>query len=116
MSNSEWGEPSPAFPEPGREEIDLVTALKALADPVRLRIIRTLADDRYHPCSVQEYGLDVHKSTLSHHFKTLREAGITSTRVRGREHAVRLRRDDLDARYPALIDSVLAAAAELGRV
>lgn len=115
MSNSEWGEPSPAFPEPEREGIELVPALKAFADPVRLRILRTLADDRYHPCSVREYDLDIHKSTLSHHFRTLREAGITSTRVRGREHAVRLRRDDLDARYPGLLDTVLTAAGELDR-
>lgn len=114
MSNSQWGEPSPAFPEPGLREIEFVAVLKALADPVRLRILRVLADDRYHACSVQEYGLDIHKSTLSHHFKTLREAGVTSTRVRGREHAVQLRRVDLEDRFPGLLDSVLAAAGDLG--
>ncbi|WP_103348126.1 helix-turn-helix transcriptional regulator [Amycolatopsis sp. CA-128772] len=113
MSNSQWGERSPAFPEPEPDRIDFVAVLKALADPVRLRILRTLADDRYHPCSVQEYDLDIHKSTLSHHFKTLREAGITSTRVRGREHAVQLRRDDLDARFPGMLGSVLAGAADV---
>ncbi|WP_423748111.1 ArsR/SmtB family transcription factor [Frankia canadensis] len=102
-----------AFPEPEQDRIDFVSVLKALADPVRLRILRTLADDRYHPCSVQEYELDLHKSTLSHRFRTLREAGVTSTRVRGREHAVQLRRDDLDARFPGLLGSVLAAAADI---
>jgi DNA-binding transcriptional ArsR family regulator len=113
MSNSEWGEASPAFPGPVVEQIELITVLKVLADPVRLRILRVLADDHYHPCTVAEYGLGVHKSTLSHHFKALREAGITATRVRGREHAVALRRSDLDARFPGLLDGVLCAAADL---
>ncbi|MEU1550663.1 metalloregulator ArsR/SmtB family transcription factor [Nocardia sp. NPDC005745] len=113
MSNSEWsgwGDKSPAFPEPAPEQIELVAVLKALADPVRLQMLRVLADGRYHSCAVAEYGLDIHKSTLSYHFKTLREAGITATRVRGREHAVQLRRADLDIRYAGLLDTVLAAA------
>jgi DNA-binding transcriptional ArsR family regulator len=108
MSNDTWGERSPSFPEPDRHEIELVSTLKALADPIRLRILQVLDDGNYHPCTVTEYDLAIHKSTLSHHFKTLREAGITSTRVRGREHAVQLRRADLDERYPGLLDAVLA--------
>ena len=110
-----WGASSPAFPEPDRVDIRFVSVLKTLADPTRLRILRVLADDCYHPCTVQEYGIDLHKSTLSHHFKALREAGITATRVKGREHAVALRRADLDARFPGLLDAVLAAAADLDR-
>jgi DNA-binding transcriptional ArsR family regulator len=66
-------------------------------------------------CNVGEYGLELHKSTLSHHFEALREAGITATRAKGREHAVALRRDDLDARYPGLIAAVLTAAADRDR-
>jgi DNA-binding transcriptional ArsR family regulator len=71
----------------------------------------SLADDAYHPCTVQAYGLDIHKSTLSHHFRTLREAGVTSTLVTGRTHGVQLRRKALDDCFPGLIDTVIAAAA-----
>ena len=109
MPNYEGFLPSAAFPQPARGAIDLISVLKALGDPVRLHIVHRLSDDRYHPCSVSEYDLDIHKSTLSYHFKTLREAGITSTAVRGRDHAVKLRTDDLASRFPGLLTSVLRA-------
>lgn len=99
------------FPEPAVEAFDLVTVLKALADPVRLVVLRRLSDGATHPCAVTEYDVEVGKSTLSHHFRTLREAGVTRTHVTGREHAVELRRADLDARWPGLIEAVLTAAA-----
>jgi DNA-binding transcriptional ArsR family regulator len=104
------------YPEPLVEDIDLVEVLRALADPVRLRIVARLGDDQYHPCGVEEYGLDIHKSTLSHHFKTLREAGVTSTVVRGRNHGVQLRRADLEARFPDVLNSVVKAASDLDSV
>ena len=100
------------YPQPPAEDIDFVEVLRALADPIRLRIALRLADDEYHPCTTEEYGLEIHKSTLSHHFKTLREAGVTSTRVRGRNHGVQLRRAELQVRFPGLLDSVIAAASD----
>jgi len=100
------------YPQPPAEDIDFVGVLRALADPIRLRIALRLADDEYHPCTTEEYGLEIHKSTLSHHFKTLREAGVTSTRVRGRNHGVQLRRAELQVRFPGLLDSVIAAASD----
>ena len=99
------------YPQPPADEVDLVEVLRALADPVRLRIVARLTDGEYHPCGVEEYGLEIHKSTLSHHFKTLREAGVTATLVRGRNHGVRLRRDELETRFPGVLDSIVAAAA-----
>ncbi len=101
---------SDTFPIPPMESIDLVAVLKALADPARLTVVARLADGEYHPCSTEEYGLAIHKSTLSYHFKTLREAGITSTRVTGREHAVKLRADDLEKRFPGFMAATLSAA------
>jgi DNA-binding transcriptional ArsR family regulator len=109
MSNYEGFGPSEAFPEPSTDRIELIAVLKALADPVRLHIVQRLADEHYHSCSVQEYGLDIHKSTLSHHFRTLREAGVTSTAVKGREHAVKLRKEELDRRFPGVLSSILLA-------
>ena len=101
--------PADPYPQPAVEDIDFVEVLRALADPIRLRIVLRLADE-YHLCSTEEYGLEIHKSTLSHHFKTLREAGVTSTLVRGRNHGVQLRGDELQTRFPGLLDSVIAAA------
>jgi DNA-binding transcriptional ArsR family regulator len=95
------------------EQLTLVDVLRALADPVRLRIIARLGDDEYHSCTIEEYGLEIHKSTLSHHFKTLREAGVTSTVVHGRNHGVKLRRSDLDSRFPGLMGAVLAETTTL---
>lgn len=50
------------------------------------------------------------KSTLSHHLKVLREAGVTTTRVEGTRRLMSLRRDDLELRFPGLLDAVLSAA------
>lgn len=105
MSNYDWIQ-SDQFPEPSFDDVDLVEVLRGLADPVRVRIVQRLADGAYHPCRTEEYDLNIHKSTLSHHFKVLRETGLTSTRVRGREHAVQLRQADLDLKFPGLIGAV----------
>ena len=97
-----------ALHHPRVEELDLTDVLHALSDPVRLEIVRLLADQQERPCSAVE--AKVAKSTLSHHFKVLREAGITFTRANGTHRLVTLRTDDLEERFPGLINSVLNAA------
>jgi DNA-binding transcriptional ArsR family regulator len=92
---------------PRLEEVDLTDVLHALSDPVRLEIVRTLSDLQERPCSAVE--AKVAKSTLSHHFKVLREAGITYTRANGTHRLMSLRKDDLEARFPGLLTSVLNA-------
>src|SRR5204863_1589506 len=87
------------------EEVDLTDMLHALSDPVRLEIVRSLSDLKERPCSAVE--AKVAKSTLSHHFKVLREAGITYTRANGTHRLMSLRRDDLEERFPGLLTSVL---------
>jgi DNA-binding transcriptional ArsR family regulator len=104
MSNSQ-GE----YPTPDLATVELVDVLRALGDPIRLQILRVLADGEPHSKSMPEWSFDVQKSTLSHHFKTMREAGITETLVDGRTHSIRLRRAELEARFPGLIDSLLAS-------
>ncbi len=96
---------------PAAEDIRLADILRALVDPGRLRMLAVLADGGFHPCRREEFGLDIQKSTLSHHFKTLREAGLTVTRVQGRNYDMRLRRADLDGRFPGLLDALIAANA-----
>jgi DNA-binding transcriptional ArsR family regulator len=94
---------------PACEELDLATILHALSDPVRLRIVSGLArsDDR----SCGSFELPVTKSTCTHHFKVLREAGVIHQRQHGTSRLNTLRRDDLEARFPGLLDTIVDAAA-----
>jgi DNA-binding transcriptional ArsR family regulator len=97
---------------PDLAEIDVLTVLQALSDPVRLDIVRQLAtcsDPAELMCGQIE--LPVAKSTGSHHLKALVRAGITSEREQGTCKYVRLRRDELEQRFPGLLDSVLHAVA-----
>ena len=94
------------YPAPPMESVELVDVLRALADPIRLRIVQQLVDGDPHSKSSEVWGFDVQKSTLAHHFKTLREAGVTRTIVEGRSHWIQLRRAELDAKFPGLIDAL----------
>jgi DNA-binding transcriptional ArsR family regulator len=93
---------------PRVDEVSLPDVLHALSDPVRLQIVRALAEREEQSCSAVE--ASVSKSTLSHHFKVLREAGVTHTRVNGTHRYVSLRADELEDRFPGLLRSVLAAS------
>ncbi|WP_431776904.1 ArsR/SmtB family transcription factor [Streptomyces cucumeris] len=101
---------------PQRAEIHLEGVLHALADPMRMRVVRTLAEDSGEvSCTVLD--LPVSKSTTTHHCRVLREAGVIYQIYRGTAKMNALRREDLDALFPGLLDSVLAAAAlQDGRV
>ncbi|KAA9165962.1 ArsR family transcriptional regulator [Amycolatopsis acidicola] len=99
----------PPLPEPAREDLRLEVVLSALSDPLRLTIVRKLLLEREaydHPCGW--FGLDRPKSSLTHHFKALREAGILRQRQYGLERRSRVRAEDLDARFPGLLDLVAA--------
>ncbi|MFD0497258.1 MULTISPECIES: ArsR/SmtB family transcription factor [Streptomyces violaceusniger group] len=97
----------PPLPEPAAEDIRLETVLAALSDPLRLRIVRKLlleSEKFDHTCGW--FGLDRPKSSLTHHFKALREAGITRQRQYGLERRSHVRVADLNARFPGLLDLV----------
>ncbi len=100
---------------PAVEDLTLSKVLASLADPTRLAIVRALsrADDGL-PCTflLEQTGLELSRSTVSHHQRNLREAGVTLTRIQGSRRILRLRREDLDRRFPGLIDAVLAAPDE----
>ncbi|MET9351820.1 metalloregulator ArsR/SmtB family transcription factor [Streptomyces sp. NPDC006617] len=89
-------------------DISLPRLLGALSDPTRLGIVRVLADGHEHGWG--ELRAPVAKSTLSHHLKVLREAGVTETRQEGTRCFVTLRRENLDSRFPGLLPAVLSAA------
>src|SRR5690625_1025441 len=92
---------------PGPPDMALTRVLSALADPLRLGLVRLLADGVERRWG--ELDVPVSKSTLSHHLKVLRSAGITDTRDEGTRCFIRLRRDELDQRFPGLLGTVLEA-------
>ena len=96
--------------DPEVEVLDLSVVLAALSDPIRLRIVSKLADGE--ECSCGSFDLPVTKSTCSHHFRVLRDAGVIATRIDWKTRLNRLRRDDLELAFPGLLDAVLRAHAE----
>ena len=93
---------------PERSEFELPAVLHALSDPHRLEIVLRLdQDSEARPCGT--FGFDISKSTMTHHFRTLREAGVIRQERQGTTKMTELRREDLDARFPGLLDAVLAS-------
>jgi DNA-binding transcriptional ArsR family regulator len=91
--------------EPAKKELQLTAVLYALSDEVRLGIVRQLAKKGEQPCGVFE--VDRPKSSLSHHFRVLRESGVVATRKDGKLLMNTLRREDLEARFPGLLKAIL---------
>ncbi|WP_028478288.1 helix-turn-helix transcriptional regulator [Nocardia sp. CNY236] len=94
---------------PALDEMELRTVLGALADPLRYGIVAALLRE---PAGVARtcasFGLPVSKSTTTHHFRVLRESGLVRQVDRGNSRAAMLRRDDLEQRFPGLLDLVRA--------
>lgn len=88
-------------------EISLTDVLGALSDPARLLIIRQLKQDGACRCS--DFKLGLSKSTLSHHIKTLRLAGIIASCNQGTSRYNKLREQELQQRFPGLLSAVLKA-------
>jgi DNA-binding transcriptional ArsR family regulator len=99
---------------PTREQIELPMVLDCLSDPIRLAIVYQLA--RQERVSSElccgDFSALAGKSNLAYHFAKLRECGLMQTRVAGTNRFVRLRRDDMDARFPGLLDAVISSAAK----
>jgi DNA-binding transcriptional ArsR family regulator len=98
---------SKALPQPTRDDIRVEAVLQALADPVRLRMVAELAGSE-HPIPCGGFDVEVGKSTVTHHVRTLREAGVIEVRQVGTARASTLRREDLDERFPGLLSGVLS--------
>ncbi|MDR2333875.1 MAG: ArsR family transcriptional regulator [Burkholderiaceae bacterium] len=93
---------------PERDQIRLENVLTALGNPLRLSIVRVLATSGERNCSslLREQQT---KSTMTHHWRVLRTSGVIWQRPAGRENLLSLRREDLDARFPGLLDALLSA-------
>jgi DNA-binding transcriptional ArsR family regulator len=93
---------------PLADGLELSAILHALSDPMRLRIVACLALEGDKAC--KGFDLPIVKSTCAHHLRVLREAGVIRQRVVGTTRVNSLRREELNARFPGLLDAVLRAA------
>ncbi|MEW2413582.1 helix-turn-helix domain-containing protein [Streptomyces sp. NPDC046866] len=91
---------------PDADRLDLAEVLAALGHPVRLEIVRRLASGAAAYCG--EVVPDLPRSSVTHHLKTLRESGVICQRPQGRKLYLTLRREDLQRRFPGLLELVLA--------
>jgi len=92
---------------PDRADLELSSVLYALSDPIRLFIVSEIRKAGEQTCT--NIDVPVVKSTLSHHARTLRECGVVRTRIQGTQRFLSLRTDDLEARFPGLLDTIMEA-------
>jgi DNA-binding transcriptional ArsR family regulator len=92
-------------------EVPVLTALSAVADPVRIELLRALAGSPDWTRSCGSFDVPVGKAALSHHFAVLRGAGLVEQRDEGARRVNRLRREEFDARFPGLLELVLRGEA-----
>lgn len=97
--------------QPAREEISLPKVLHALSDPVRMEIVLKIATAGEVACGA--FDIPMPKSTLSHHFRVLRESGVVASRREGNELMNYLRSEDLETRFPGVLDAIIAAGKQL---
>ncbi|WP_438352412.1 ArsR/SmtB family transcription factor [Microbacterium sp. CJ88] len=100
------------LPHPDRDALELSAVLFALSDPDRLEIVRQLRDGPMDAALCHAVDPTMPKSTKSHLMKVLREAGVIRNDPNGRFRVLTLRRDDLDGRFPGLLDAVLGVTPE----
>ncbi|QYR21898.1 metalloregulator ArsR/SmtB family transcription factor [Paenibacillus sp. sptzw28] len=98
--------------QPSINEIKLSSVLHALSDPRRLQIVKSLSEKFEQNCTIY-HELEIPKSTLTHHLKVLREAGVTKLRIEGTQHYYSLRIEDLEQLFPGLVHSILNVNSEL---
>lgn len=97
------------FVHPPTEDITLAGVLGALGDPMRLRILGKLLQrrDGAVSCSGAMPCPEMAKSTLSHHFRVLRDAGLIRTTKQGVENLNSVRWDDVNKRFPGLLKAIM---------
>ncbi|MGG2460089.1 ArsR/SmtB family transcription factor [Streptomyces sp. RGM 3693] len=101
------------LPEPSVDSFDLTVVLSALADPGRRTLMRALyesVDPIDCAILVARVDLGLSNPTISHHYRVLREAGLTRTVADGRNRVVRVRREDMEHRFPGLLQAILGAS------
>ena len=102
-----------SLPHPTADQITLPNVLAVLGDPTRLAVVAYLARHEGTAMNCGQFLDFGSKTNLSYHLAKLREAGVTQTEIVGTSRLITLRRADLDRRFPGLLDSVIAGAADL---
>jgi DNA-binding transcriptional ArsR family regulator len=97
----------PALLHPEPDQFDVLDILHALSDPTRMTIVQTLRAAPERACGT--FPVDVAPSTLTHHFRVLREAGVIRQREDGNRRWTTLRDGDLQERFPGLLDTIVTA-------
>lgn len=92
------------YSHPALRQVSLPTMMQALSDPCRIAIVRALLEKGELACN--EVPLKVSKATRSHHFAILREAGLLRTRAEGTKCLSSIRKDEIEAQFPGLLDLV----------
>ena len=100
------------YKHPNADELTLERIFHALSDPARLEIVRHLARVEAATCGELDGGRP--KSSMSHHFRILRDAGLVHTRAAGNVHQNTLRAAELNARFPGLLKAILAQTQDSG--
>jgi len=103
----------PPLLHPDPDQIALPTVLGALSDQTRLAIINYLARNEDHGMICSQFTDLASKTAITYHVAKLREAGVVRVTPEGTRRRVRLRRDDLDARFPGFLDSIIASTKDL---
>lgn len=97
---------------PSPEDVTVEQILHALSDPVRVAIfVRIAGSGRAATCSsfLNVAERPIPKSTLSQHFKALRDAGLIRSERRGVEMHNTSRCAEMDKRFPGLIPAIVNA-------
>ena len=93
---------------PNIEQLSLSSIMNALGDPIRLNIIKNLANNPETTCAC--CNIDLPKSALSHHFKVLRESGLINVRIEGTQRFLSIRYEEIDGRFPGLLNAIIKSA------
>jgi DNA-binding transcriptional ArsR family regulator len=94
--------------QPVYEEMTLLKMLDALSDEVRLEIVLKLAVNG--EVSRKSFGFTMHKSSLSHHVKVLKEARMITSRRVGKDWVYSLRTEDVEAQFPGVLKAVVVSS------
>jgi DNA-binding transcriptional ArsR family regulator len=97
------------IPHPDADQITLPNVLGALSDQTRLAIINYLSRDEDRGMICSQFTNLAGKTAITYHVAKLREAGVVRVSPEGTRRRVRLRRDDLDTRFPGFLDSIIAS-------
>ena len=93
------------FKHPQIESVTIEQIFYALSDPLRLQIVRRLLREGETTCAALDYGRP--KSSMSHHFRVLRESGLVLSRNAGTTHINSVRKEELEQRFPGIVDFIL---------